>query len=67
MACSRRVSREPGLWERQVSEQNLMLGQSRSHFLRQVMMRPQVAQVLGVWGSAAGSGLGLRSGMEQSL
>ncbi len=63
MVCSSSMSDEAGLWARQVSEQNLMLGQSRSHFLRQVMVRPQVAQVLGCGRPDVGCGLGLRSGM----
>ncbi len=40
-----------------------MLSQSRSHFFRQVMERPQVAQVLGGCWAEAGCALGLRSGM----
>lgn len=53
------------LWERQRSEQNLTFSQSRSHFLRQVMVRPQAAQVLG--GSWVEAGWGLRPGMRYQM
>ncbi len=49
---------------RQASEQKRMLSQSRSHFLRQVMVRPQVAQDLEGGPTDGGSGLRLRSGMD---
>ena len=46
MSCSRRLSWAEGLWARQLSEQNFTSFQLRSHFLRQVMARPQVSQIL---------------------
>lgn len=63
MACSSCLSGGEGLCERQASEQNLTLSQSRSHFFRQVMERPQAAQFLGGCSGEAGCAFGLRSGM----
>lgn len=61
--ASSAASTSAGFWERQASEQNLTLSQSRSHFLRQVMMRPQVAQVLKACSPETDGDLGLGSGM----
>ena len=42
-----------------------MAGQSRSHFLRQVMVRPQVTQVLGGCSAFPFCDFGRRSGIEE--